>query len=78
MEYAPCAKHLQPLYHYFLPLLNLDTLVKFVQLIKLVQEHAGMGNSRVRAPRMTLAGQELIEAEAIIRHAIASKPTFPA
>ena len=71
-------KELEPLYHWFLPLLKLDTVVKFVQLIKLVQEHTGMGNSRVRAPRLTLAGAELLDAEMIIKHAIATKPKFPA
>ena len=71
-------KELEPLYHWFLPLLALDTVVKFVQLIKLVQEHAGMGSSRVRAPRLTLAGAELLAAEMTIRHAIATKPAFPA
>ena len=70
-------KELEPLYHWFLPLLTLDTVVKFVQLIKLVQEHTGMGSSRVRAPRLPLAGAELIEAERIIKHAIATKPRFP-
>ena len=69
---------LEPLYHWFLPLLTLDTVVKFVQLIKLVQEHVGMGSSRVRAPRLALAGVELLDAETIIRHAIATKPAFPA
>ena len=71
-------KELEPLYHWFLPLLKLDTVVKFVQLIKLVQEHVGMGSSRVRAPRMTLAGPELMDAEMTIKHAMATKPKFPA
>ena len=70
-------KELEPLYHWFLPLLKMDTVVKFVQLIKLVQEHAGMGSSRVRAPRMTLVGAERMDAEMIIKHAIATKPPFP-
>ena len=34
--------------------------------------------SRVRAPRLTLAGAELLDAEMIIKHAIATKPKFPA
>jgi 4-hydroxy-tetrahydrodipicolinate synthase len=46
------------LYRWFLPLLRMDTVIKFVQLIKLVQEETGMGNERVRPPRLTLAGQE--------------------
>jgi 4-hydroxy-tetrahydrodipicolinate synthase len=71
-------KELEPLYHWFLPLLKLDTVPKFVQLIKLVQEHVGMGSAAVRAPRMVLVGDELAEAERIIKHAISTKPQFPA
>ena len=71
-------KEVEPLYHWFLPLLRLDVVVKFVQLIKLVQEHTGMGSARVRAPRLTLAGAELAEVEKLIRHAMATKPVFPA
>ena len=69
---------LEPLYHWFLPLLKLDTVPKFVQLIKLVQQHVGMGSAAVRAPRLALVGEELAEAERIIRHAIDTKPVFPA
>ncbi|MEY2846863.1 MAG: hypothetical protein RL076_2409 [Chloroflexota bacterium] len=65
---------LDALYHWFLPLLRLDTVTKFVQLIKLSQEMVGMGNSRVRAPRLTLTGAELADATAIIAHAIANRP----
>ena len=62
------------LYNWFLPLLRMDTVPKFVQLIKLVQEEVGMGNARVRPPRMELAGEELEEALTTIRHAITHKP----
>lgn len=55
------------LYRWFLPLLRMDTVVKFVQLIKLVQQEVGMGSARVRPPRLELAGAELDEALAIIR-----------
>src|SRR5262249_4450904 len=50
------------LYHWFLPLLRMDTVPKFVQLIKLVQQEVGMGNARVRPPRLELVGEELEEA----------------
>lgn len=63
-----------PLYYWFLPLLRLDTVPKFVQLIKLTQEKVGMGSAKVRAPRMQLVGAELVEAEAIIAKALATKP----
>src|SRR5262249_50538341 len=36
------------LYSWFLPLLRLDTVPKFVQMIKLAQERVGMGSARVR------------------------------
>jgi 4-hydroxy-tetrahydrodipicolinate synthase len=54
------------LYSWFLPLLRMDTVPKFVQLIKLVQEEVGMGNSRVRAPRLVLEGAELAAAKATV------------
>src|ERR1041385_5111519 len=58
------------LYEWFLPLLRMDTVPKFVQLIKLVQEEVGMGNARVRPPRLELIGAELDEALRVIRHAL--------
>jgi 4-hydroxy-tetrahydrodipicolinate synthase len=61
------------LYRWFLPLLRLDTVPKFVQLIKLVQEKIGMGSARVRPPRMELVGQELAETLAIIETALDEK-----
>lgn len=48
----------EALYQWFLPLLRMDTVPKFVQLIKLVQQETGMGNERVRAPRCTLINSE--------------------
>ena len=62
------------LYNWFLPLLRMDTVPKFVQLIKLVQEQVGMGNARVRPPRLELAGAEREEALEVIRQSLASKP----
>ena len=47
------------LYRWFLPLLRMDTVPNFVQLIKLVQAEVGMGNPRVRPPRLELVGDEL-------------------
>jgi len=63
---------LRPLYEWFLPLLRLDTVGKFVQLIKLVQEEVGMGSSAVRAPRLPLAGEELAAARRVIATAKAN------
>ena len=62
------------LYQWFLPLLRMDTVVKFVQLIKLVQKRVGMGSDRVRPPRLTLDGEELRAATAVIDRALATRP----
>ncbi|QDQ26529.1 dihydrodipicolinate synthase family protein [Chitinimonas arctica] len=62
------------LYAWFLPLLRLDTVPKFVQLIKLVQEQLGICHRRVRPPRLELAGAELAEAQALIEQALAQRP----
>ncbi len=59
------------LYHWFLPLLRLDTVPKFVQLIKLVQSEVGRGSAVVRPPRLELVGEELDEALAVIRRQLA-------
>jgi 4-hydroxy-tetrahydrodipicolinate synthase len=62
------------LYRWFLPLLRLDTVPKFVQLIKYVQEVVGMGDQRVRPPRMVLTGDELEQTKRIIQQALSSRP----
>jgi 4-hydroxy-tetrahydrodipicolinate synthase len=62
------------LYRWFLPLLRMDTVPKFVQLIKWVQEQAGVGSARVRAPRMEIVGKELEIAQATFQTALASRP----
>lgn len=62
------------LYRWFLPLLRMDTVPKFVQLIKQVQQEVGKGSARVRMPRMEVVGAELEECRAIVREALASRP----
>jgi dihydrodipicolinate synthase/N-acetylneuraminate lyase len=62
------------LYRWFLPLLRLDTVPKFVQLIKLVQEEVGMGNQRVRPPRLTLTGNELAQTKKLVADSLATRP----
>lgn len=64
------------IYRWFLPLLRLDTVPKFVQLIKLVQERVGMGSARVRPPRLELVGAELDATNAIIDEALANLPKY--
>ena len=58
------------LYRWFLPLLRMDTVPKFVQLIKLAQEECGAGSARVRPPRLPLTGVELDQAKAIVAEAL--------
>jgi dihydrodipicolinate synthase/N-acetylneuraminate lyase len=62
------------LYRWFLPLLRLDTVPEFVQLIKLVQQEVGQGSERVRPPRLPLAGTRRDVALAAIRAALAARP----
>jgi 4-hydroxy-tetrahydrodipicolinate synthase len=62
------------LYRWFLPLLRMDTVPNFVQLIKLVQAEVGMGNPRVRPPRLELVGSELEQNKKIICDALRSRP----
>jgi 4-hydroxy-tetrahydrodipicolinate synthase len=62
------------LYRWFLPLLRMDTVPNFVQLIKLVQVEVGIGNARVRPPRLELVGNELEQTRKIIRDALRSRP----
>ena len=62
------------LYYWFLPLLRLDTVPKFVQLIKLVQQEMGWGHERVRAPRAVLAGAEREAALAVLKQSLAARP----
>ncbi len=75
-EYGRAAKSKEAfeLYRWFLPLLRLDTVPKFVQLIKLVQQELGVGSTRVRAPRMEVTGSELEATLRVIRHAIQTRP----
>lgn len=62
------------LYDWFLPLLRLDTVPKFVQLIKLTQQCVGWGSERVRAPRLLVEGAEREAAMKVIEHAIRNHP----
>jgi 1-pyrroline-4-hydroxy-2-carboxylate deaminase len=62
------------LYRWFLPLLRMDTVPNFVQLIKLVQAEVGIGSARVRPPRLELTGNELNQITKIIRDALSARP----
>jgi dihydrodipicolinate synthase/N-acetylneuraminate lyase len=62
------------LYRWFLPLLRMDTVPKFIQLIKQVQQEAGIGSARVRPPRLEVAGEELAVTRAGFAFAQAHRP----
>jgi 1-pyrroline-4-hydroxy-2-carboxylate deaminase len=62
------------LYSWFLPLLRLDVVPKFVQLIKLVQAAVNMGSARVRPPRLEVEGEELRQARQVIQAALEHRP----
>ena len=64
------------LYRWFLPLLRMDTVPKFIQLIKQVQQEVGAGCARVRAPRMEIVGEELAATRATFRAAQANRPAI--
>jgi 4-hydroxy-tetrahydrodipicolinate synthase len=64
------------LYRWFLPLLRMDTVPKFIQLIKQVQQEAGIGSARVRAPRLEVAGEELAATRAAFAFAQAHRPAI--
>lgn len=64
------------IYRWFLPLLELDIHPKLVQYIKLAEFHCGIGSEHVRAPRLTLIGEERARIEKIIKDGIASRPTI--
>lgn len=66
------------LLRWFLPLLRFDAGIKFVQLIKLVQERCGICSARVRPPRLMLSGTELAQAQHTITEALATRePVAP-
>ena len=62
------------LYAWFLPLLRLDTVPKFVQFIKWVQEELECGSATVRPPRLPLAGTDLAHVRAVLAKALKNRP----
>lgn len=65
------------IYRWFRPLLDLDVSTYLVQNIKLAETLAIGTNERVRMPRQPLAGPRRAETEAIIRKAMAARPSLP-
>jgi 4-hydroxy-tetrahydrodipicolinate synthase len=62
------------LYAWFLPLLRLDTVPKFVQHIKWIQAEVRGGNPAVRGPRLALAGADLALASSALKKALKNRP----
>ncbi|MGE0502390.1 MAG: dihydrodipicolinate synthase family protein [Rhizobiaceae bacterium] len=65
------------IYRWFRPLLDLDVSTYLVQNIKLAEVIEIGTNDRVRGPRMPLQGERRATVEAIVRDAIANRPTLP-
>jgi 4-hydroxy-tetrahydrodipicolinate synthase len=65
------------IYRWYMPLLHLDTQVKFVQYIKLAIQEVGLGSEWVRAPRRALEGAEREAVMDVIRHGIETRPDLP-
>ena len=65
------------IYRWFLPILELDIQAKLVQYIKLAEVETGIGSENVRAPRLSLVGEERERVLKIIRDGIAVRPKLP-
>jgi len=65
------------IYRWFLPLLDLDIHAKLVQYIKLAETETGIGSEYVRAPRLTLIGEERERVLGTIRTALKNRPKLP-
>lgn len=61
------------IYRWFLPLLRMDTVPKFVHLIKAVQEEVGKGSARLRAPRLQLTTAERAEVKMAVAAAMRAR-----
>ena len=62
------------IYNWFLPLLRLDAVPKFVQFIKWVQAEVGRGTYVVRAPRLPLDAREIESVKGILAQALKARP----
>jgi 4-hydroxy-tetrahydrodipicolinate synthase len=65
------------IYRWFLPLLELDIHSKLVQYIKLAETMEDIGTEYVRAPRLTLIGEERDAITKVIKDAQYIRPTLP-
>ncbi|MCX6381018.1 MAG: dihydrodipicolinate synthase family protein [Armatimonadetes bacterium] len=65
------------IYRWYMPLLHLDTHIKFVQYIKLALQEVGLGAEWTRAPRLPLVGEERERVLQVIRTGISNRPLLP-
>ena len=65
------------IYRWFMPLLHLDARADLVQCIKLCEHVMGRGSAVTRPPRLALSTSETAEVEAMMKHALATRPTLP-
>ena len=65
------------IYRWFMPLLHLDARADLVQCIKLCEHVMGRGSAVTRPPRLALSASETAEVEAMMKHALATRPTLP-
>jgi len=59
-----------------MPMLELDIHSKLVQYIKLAAEQTGISSEYVRAPRLTLVGEEREKILKIINDGISKRPVL--
>lgn len=64
------------IYRWFLPLLELDIHPKLVQYIKLAEQEVGLGSETVRAPRLTIVGEERERILKVIRDGVRTRPVL--
>jgi len=74
---ADRVKEAVKIYHWFLPLLELDINAQLVQNIKLAEVATGIGTENVRAPRLPLRGAERNRVLNVIETAMKTRPSLP-
>ena len=62
------------IYRWITPLLHLDTIPTLVQCIKLAEQEVARGNERIRAPRLTLVGEERELVIRLVKEALENRP----
>ena len=62
------------IYRWMTPLLHLDVSTKLVQNLKLIDVLVGVGTEHMRRPRLPLVGEERARVQALVEHALATRP----